>query len=377
MVLAESNEVQQQSGGALQPQEQSSRRHRRRTPTAAAQPLLSSQVTTTRQQSTQSARGGNVTLRPGFAHDRTLVLGVIQLLSGVAAIILATVAIASMAWGYFVGAGIWTGAFFISSGIVGIICSKRKDNCTIIAFLVLSIISSVVALMLVGFSAAGIVIDFLEQTHLKNSQVMVVHSLILVIAFIQGICAIVSSTICCKTVCCQGILNPPPYGYPYCPTEGQQIAIFQPHPGRTGGIFSLPHGAYIIQPAESGNNQILYMLPAPETIRHNLPPPPYYSRERLDDDEPAVSSPPIIVTTTTTETNVPASPAPPYNSMPNVNEMNGINSHNTSQGSIQVIPVVDPNLTLEIAPPSTVTENLQTYESPRITMGQENEENKP
>ncbi|XP_064620399.1 uncharacterized protein LOC135483422 [Lineus longissimus] len=254
--------------------------------------------------------------RPGFAHEKTLVLGVIQLLAGVASIILATVTIAAMAWGYFVGTGVWSGIFFMASGIVGIITSKRKDNCMIISFMVLSIISAGVSAILCGFSIAGLFIDHLEVEAGKVPkenvvQVMVVHSLVLLIGLIEGICAIVSAVICCRAVCC-GVYDSAyqpgrlaPGGNPdvrYFPNrlsgaglagDQQPIALITPtSSSQQSGLFSF-HGAYIIQPAEVNNQQVMYMLPAPGSYApiHPAPPPPYSSTDALDSDRISTAPP--------------------------------------------------------------------------------------
>jgi hypothetical protein len=229
-----------------------------------------------------------------------------------------------MAWGYFVGTGVWAGIFFIASGIIGIITSKRKDNCMIISFMVLSIISAGVSAILCGFSVAGLFIDHLEvesgEVPKENIvQVMVVHSLVLLIGLIEGICAIVSAVICCRAVCCgmnDNAYQPgrlAPGGNPevrYFPNrlsgaagmagDQQPIALITPtSASQQSGLFSF-HGAYIIQPAEVNNQQVMYMLPAPGSYgpMHPAPPPPYSSTDALDSNRiDRVSTAPPISTT--------------------------------------------------------------------------------
>merc|ERR1712049_24430 len=55
-----------------------------------------------------------------------------------------------------VGAGIWTGVFFGFAGGVGLIASQRPSHCSVIAFMVMSIISSLFAIPLIVFSGVGL-----------------------------------------------------------------------------------------------------------------------------------------------------------------------------------------------------------------------------
>merc|ERR1711923_131763 len=55
----------------------------------------------------------------------------------------------------FIGAGLWAGFFFGISGGVGLIASHKSSNATIIAFMVMSIISAIFALPLLVFAGIG------------------------------------------------------------------------------------------------------------------------------------------------------------------------------------------------------------------------------
>ena len=55
-----------------------------------------------------------------------------------------------------IGAGIWTALFFGVAGGVGMIATQRPSQCSVIAFMVLSIISSLFAVPFIVISGIGL-----------------------------------------------------------------------------------------------------------------------------------------------------------------------------------------------------------------------------
>merc|ERR1712001_233061 len=100
----------------------------------------------------------------------------------------------------FVSTGIWTGFFFGISGGVGLVASNRPSNATIIAFMVLSIISGLFCLPMIVLSAIG----FGDQYRYRYSDgsVRSFYGLQLLIGLLQGVVAIIASSFSCRTVCC-------------------------------------------------------------------------------------------------------------------------------------------------------------------------------
>merc|ERR1712038_149282 len=93
-----------------------------------------------------------------FPKNTILTLSIIQLVCGALAAISQIVLLGiSGRYNYIagVGTGIWTGFFFAISGGVGLVASNRPSNCTVIAYMVLSIISALFSLPLIVLSGIG------------------------------------------------------------------------------------------------------------------------------------------------------------------------------------------------------------------------------
>jgi len=137
-----------------------------------------------------------------FPKNTILTLSIIQLVCGALAAISQIVLLGIAGRHSFadVGTGIWTGFFFGISGGVGLVASNRPSNATIIAFMVLSIISGLFCLPMIVLSAIG----FGDQYRYRytDGSVRSFYGLQLLIALLQGVVAIIASSFSCRTVCC-------------------------------------------------------------------------------------------------------------------------------------------------------------------------------
>jgi len=98
----------------------------------------------------------------------------------------------------FVGSGIWAGFFFGISGGVGLFASHRPSNGTIIAFMVLSIISVLFVLPLLVFAGIG----FGGGGRRRSSFSIICYGIQIVVGLLQGVVAITASAFSCRAVCC-------------------------------------------------------------------------------------------------------------------------------------------------------------------------------
>lgn len=100
-----------------------------------------------------------------------------------------------------VGAGIWTGLFFGIAGGVGLIASQRPSHCSVIAFMVMSIISSLFAIPLIVISGIGLgTSGYGLSTH--ENLMVILFCVQLLTALFQGIVAVTTAAFSCRVVCC-------------------------------------------------------------------------------------------------------------------------------------------------------------------------------
>merc|ERR1711953_692309 len=100
-----------------------------------------------------------------------------------------------------VGAGIWTGVFFGFAGGVGLIASQRPSHCSVIAFMVMSIISSLFAIPLIVISGIGLGTSGYGLSTHENLMVLL-FCVQLLTALFQGIVAVTTAAFSCRVVCC-------------------------------------------------------------------------------------------------------------------------------------------------------------------------------
>ncbi|KAI0233304.1 hypothetical protein LSAT2_016432 [Lamellibrachia satsuma] len=148
-------------------------------------------------------------IHANYASTSSHVLGGIQIAVGTVLIIANIVVIST--YGAYWGTGslfnhFGAGGTFLIAGGLGIGAGLSKTSCFITAFMVLSIISSVVAVSnafvyVIVASAA----DFVEQLDTSNDYwhivVAVIYTLV-ALFFIESVASIWASAICCNAVCC-------------------------------------------------------------------------------------------------------------------------------------------------------------------------------
>ncbi len=142
--------------------------------------------------------------KAGFAHEKALIYGVVQCLAGVAFLVLGVVSVASGAWGFQYGCGLWCGVLALSAGIVGLAAARQKTNKTITLFMVFSAMSATAALITISIASVGIIADhslFKELDMSSYSSALVVHSLTIVISVVTAFCGAMAAIVGCRGVC--------------------------------------------------------------------------------------------------------------------------------------------------------------------------------
>merc|ERR1711923_621801 len=102
-----------------------------------------------------------------------------------------------------IGAGLWAGFFFGISGGVGLLASHKSSNATIIAFMVMSIISAIFALPLLVFAGIGF-----GGGRRSNDFSIVCYGVQIIVGLLQGVVAITTSAFACRATCCGRKQNP-------------------------------------------------------------------------------------------------------------------------------------------------------------------------
>jgi len=148
-----------------------------------------------------------------FPRNTVLILSVVQFVFAILTVILQLIIIAKKRcyrygayWQCYnpigeIGSGFWTGIFFGISGGMGFLVSQRPSHCSIIAFMVMNIVSSLFCLPLIVL--AGIGFSYRESTvHI------ICFGIQMLIALGQAATAIVASGFSCRVVCCGKMQNP-------------------------------------------------------------------------------------------------------------------------------------------------------------------------
>jgi len=102
-----------------------------------------------------------------------------------------------------VGTGLWAGFFFGISGGVGLVALQRPSRSTIIAFMVMSIISAIFALPLLVFAGIGF-----GGGRRSNDFSIVCYGVQIIVGLLQGVVAITTSAFACRATCCGRKQNP-------------------------------------------------------------------------------------------------------------------------------------------------------------------------
>ena len=233
------------------------------------------------------------------------------MLVGLVSATLAVVAVVARAWGYRYGACFWSGACFVSAGVCGIASARAKTNCSIALFLLLSAVSSALALVVLSLAAIGVASDhlLLHAQQLNNGSALVVHSLVIVAALIESVCGALGAVVGCKAICGGWYGSPP--GPPtetrnrvasdhYVANDQDLLypdtPLFMAYP--TGNL-CVPPETYM-HPNGAGYRQLVYVMPsasamgaypetAPDYQLASTPPPAYSTFDRRE--HPAADSP--------------------------------------------------------------------------------------
>jgi len=137
-----------------------------------------------------------------FPRRTILIFSIIQLSCAALAAIL-QLCVIGIYDGYYhghiasVGTGIWAGFFFGMAGGVGLVASHRPSNATIIAFMVLSIISAMFALPLLVFAGIGF-----GGGRRSNGFSVACYGIQILVGLLQAVVALTVSAFSCRVVCC-------------------------------------------------------------------------------------------------------------------------------------------------------------------------------
>ena len=251
--------------------------------------------------------------RPGFDHEKALIIGVIEVLVGLVSATLAVVAVVARAWGYRYGACFWSGACFVSAGVCGIASARAKTNCSIALFLLLSAVSAALALIVLSLAAIGVASDhlLLHAQQLNNGSALVVHSLVIVAALIESVCGALGAVVGCKAICGGWYGSPDQSTEPrnrvasdhYVANDADRDIVYPDTPlfmAYPTGPLCVPPDNYVMHPNGAGYRQLVYVMPpashmaaypetAPDYQLASTPPPAYSTFDRRE--PPATDSP--------------------------------------------------------------------------------------
>jgi len=209
-----------------------------------------------------------------FPKNTILKLSIIQLGCGALAAIsqMVLMGISSNPTVSVVGTGIWTGFFFAISGGVGLVASNRPSNCTIVAYMVLSIISAMFTLPLIVLSGIGYGEGRYYYRHMFESSyadgsITSFYGFQLLIAFLQGVVAIISSSFSCRAVCCGRKQHPGAVIFSSGANSGQQYTQIPLKDVIQATVPQPPPSAEATNFVESENDK----PPSYETATVNLP----------------------------------------------------------------------------------------------------------
>ncbi|XP_002734635.1 uncharacterized protein LOC100373810 [Saccoglossus kowalevskii] len=193
-------------------------------------------------------------IRKGFANKTITSFGISQIVLGSLAIIFCIVTLSVDCHPVsYVSTGIWTGIFVIVTGILGCVSGYKKNNCTIIANMVLSIIAAVMAgAALLPMSAVGVAVqercyyyyyDYDTCSSGRYASCVASHSINLIVSIIVGVIAILSACFCCRAVCCKK-------------TQNAMYFVPSAQPGNTAQQVPM------VNMASSQGTPVVYMVPS-------------------------------------------------------------------------------------------------------------------
>jgi len=116
-----------------------------------------------------------------------------------------------------VGTGLWAGFFFGISGGIGFVALNRPSSASIIAFMVMSIISAIFALPLLVFAGIGF-----GGGRRSNGFSIVCYGIQIIVGLLQGVVAITTSAFACRATCCVRKQNPGAVVFSQITNNGEQ-----------------------------------------------------------------------------------------------------------------------------------------------------------
>ncbi|CAH8672137.1 unnamed protein product [Schistosoma bovis] len=103
--------------------------------------------------------------RHRVTNENLIILSIIQLLCGFAAIVLSSVAFTKSVFLYQMATGLWAGILMVVTGFHGLLAARRPIVCALVGLLVLCMVVSLSACVLICVSVAGTIEDgFLSST---------------------------------------------------------------------------------------------------------------------------------------------------------------------------------------------------------------------
>ncbi|BHF68459.1 hypothetical protein SprV_0301149300 [Sparganum proliferum] len=92
-------------------------------------------------------------------NENLFVLSMIQILCGLASVILSGVAVTKLVFLYQMATGLWSGFLMLATGLHGILTSRRCNHRTLISLLVFCVLVALAACLLASVSVAGLIED--------------------------------------------------------------------------------------------------------------------------------------------------------------------------------------------------------------------------
>ncbi|XP_038070856.1 membrane-spanning 4-domains subfamily A member 8-like [Patiria miniata] len=218
----------------------------------------------------------------------------LQIICGILSVMLGIIAIVIESEDAYIGAPIWTGIFFfMSAGLTGEFAAKKRQNCLITGYLVLSILSAVAAFQLLSLMASFTAWEFgaLYSSTLLRGRVAV-DALTAVIALLELGVSIVASVISCRGTCCQTSTG-----------SSMTVQYLPAVPNGGTSVLQNEHGHFVqgqpIQVTTCNSGQVAYQVqpcpmshppqPLPQAQQSGAYIPPYPSMEdsgtQLEDTE--------------------------------------------------------------------------------------------
>jgi hypothetical protein len=101
----------------------------------------------------------------------------------------------------FIGTGIWAGVIMIITGAFGIVAQKMEKYCLIVTSMVMSIISALANVVLLGFASGSLDHDKRYDATYTRSAVAL-ESIEIIFSIAAFVVSILLSVVCCRAVCC-------------------------------------------------------------------------------------------------------------------------------------------------------------------------------